>query len=108
MCPLYPFHFVLLYLCLLLPLLFAVVEGSEELFANWKVTFLPGKVHQLQVGNRTNVTLMCEDCDVPDDLVSRNFKMALLSDDPKVRGVYQRHSFVYIQFFSNAGCQSGT
>ena len=31
MCPLYPLHIVLLYLCLILPLLLAVVQGSEEL-----------------------------------------------------------------------------
>ena len=28
MCPLYPFHVIILYLCLLLPLLFAVIEGK--------------------------------------------------------------------------------
>ena len=27
MCPLYPFHVIILYLCLILPLLFAVIEG---------------------------------------------------------------------------------
>jgi hypothetical protein len=31
MCPLAPFHVIILYLCMILPLLFAVIEGADEL-----------------------------------------------------------------------------
>jgi hypothetical protein len=57
MCPLYPFHLILLYLCLLLPLLLAVVEGSEVLadFKNWNLTFSPSKVTKLQQFNTSQV-----------------------------------------------------
>ena len=73
MCPLYPFHFVLLYLCLLLPLLFAVVECSEELSA-WaaKVKFNPAKLdvkdQMMQYNgpyNRTQAQIVCRDCPLP-------------------------------------------
>ena len=38
MCPLYPLHLVLLYLCLLLPFLLALVEGSSIL-PSWNLSF---------------------------------------------------------------------
>ena len=65
MCPLYPLHLVLLYLCLLLPLLFAVVEGTEELFNGWKLKFTPGSVDKLQEYNASEVQFECVDCTAP-------------------------------------------
>jgi len=57
MCPLYPFHFVLLYLCLLLPLLLAVVECSDVLidFKKWNLVFSPQKIESLLEMNSTEV-----------------------------------------------------
>lgn len=57
MCPLYPFHFVLLYLCLLLPLLLAVVECSDVLidFKRWNIVFSPQKIEALLEQNSTEV-----------------------------------------------------
>ncbi len=61
MCPLYPFHVIILYLCLLLPLLFAVIEGSEEL-SKWNLKFTPGKIDKMQQFNFTEVELTCHNC----------------------------------------------
>lgn len=61
MCPLYPFHVIILYLCLLLPLLFAVIEGSEELAA--ALRFHPKKIEKLLQYNSTEIELSCENCD---------------------------------------------
>jgi len=45
MCPLYPFHVIILYLCLLLPLLFAVIEGADELAGiKWNLSFMPKRI----------------------------------------------------------------
>jgi len=49
MCPLYPFHIIILYFCLLLPLLLAVVEGAESL-ATWKIDFSTTSIGE---GNET-------------------------------------------------------
>ncbi len=86
MCPLYPFHLVLLYFCMMLPLLLAVVEGSEELFTNWKITFLPRKINKLTEGETQSVKLLCEDCTDPAFLLPDypGLKLALMSDDPRV------------------------
>jgi len=46
MCPLYPFHILILYLCLMLPLLLAVVEAAESI-AGWNLSFSV-------LGNATN------------------------------------------------------
>ena len=43
MCPLYPLHIALLYLCLALPLLLAVVEGADT-FSGWKLGFSQAKL----------------------------------------------------------------
>jgi len=89
MCPLYPFHVILLYLCLLLPLLFAVVEGSEELLANWRISFLPRKAGHLVEGNTTNANLLCEGCPDPASLAADypGLKLVLMTDDPSVAGL---------------------
>ena len=66
MCPLYPFHIIILYLCLLLPLLLAVVQGAEELsgikISNnrafpTEINFDPEEVSKLQEQNYTEVKL---------------------------------------------------
>ncbi len=89
MCPLYPFHLVLLYLCLLLPLLLAVVEGSEELMATWRLSFLPRKLGKITEGEDRVVRLLCEDCADPADATAwlPGLKLALMSDDPRVASV---------------------
>jgi len=72
MCPLYPFHVIILYFCLILPLLFAVIEGADELagLKGWSVRFNPNKISKMKQFNFTevNVTLECrENCDFIDD-----------------------------------------
>ena len=85
MCPLYPFHLILLYLCLLLPLLFAVVEGAEE-FSKWNITFMPKSVEQLEEYNTTQAQLHCYDCKMPADNggPEKLLQVALISDDPHI------------------------
>ena len=46
MCPLYPLHLALLYLCLALPLLVAVVDGS---LATWQLAFSRNQVSDFRV-----------------------------------------------------------
>lgn len=74
MCPLAPFHVIILYLCMILPLLFAVIEGADELaglkLPRWNLQFNPDKVDKLKQFNLTevNITLNCtENCDSIDD-----------------------------------------
>ena len=86
MCPLYPLHLVLLYLCLLLPLLFAVVEGTEEMFNGWKLKFTPGSVDKLQEYNATEVQIECVDCAVTEGY-PHHLTLALVSEDPGVASV---------------------
>ena len=85
MCPLYPLHLVLLYLCLLLPLLFAVVEGTEEMFNTWKLKFTPDSVEKLQEYNSSEVQIECVDCAVPERFP--HLTLALVSEDPGVASV---------------------
>jgi len=70
MCPLYPFHVIILYLCLILPLLFAVIEGADELaglkIPKFSLGFIPDKIEKLKQFNFTevDVTVNCtENCD---------------------------------------------
>ena len=86
MCPLYPLHLVLLYLCLLLPLLFAVVEGTEEMFNTWKLKFTPDSVEKLQEYNSSEVQIECVDCTVPERF-PHHLTLALVSEDPGVASV---------------------
>ena len=86
MCPLYPFHMILLYLCLLLPLFLAVVEGSEVLadFKAWNVTFSPHKVRRLEEFNTTEVQISCFNCHKPPGLSDdylRDLKLTLRSEN---------------------------
>jgi len=92
MCPLYPFHVILLYLCLLLPLLLAVVEASSLLPAAqkhpWHLSF-----SALQIGGGKNessklreltskgVDVSCRDCaQVP----GGSYQLLLRNQDPHV------------------------
>jgi len=84
MCPLYPLHIALLYLCLLLPLLLAVVDGADVL-ASWKLSF-----SQTVIGNKTDhlreltskqFEVQCQDC-VQDP--SSNYKLILKNEDPRI------------------------
>ena len=84
MCPLYPLHIALLYLCLLLPLLLAVVDGADVL-ASWKLSF-----SQTVIGNKTDhlreltskqFEVQCQDC-VQDP--SSNYKFILKNEDPRI------------------------
>ena len=89
MCPLYPFHLILLYLCLLLPLLLAVVEGSEVLadFKSWNLTFSPHKVRRLEEYNTTEVQISCYNCYKPPAISEdylRDLKLTLRSENVDV------------------------
>ena len=88
MCPLYPFHIIILYLCLLLPLLLAVVQGAEELsgikISNnrafpTEINFDPEEVSKLQEQNYTEVklTLTFDDQDPPDKRSKNNLQVLL-------------------------------
>ena len=86
MCPLYPLHLVLLYLCLLLPLLFALVEGTEEMFNTWKLKFTPDSIEKLQEYNASEVQIECVDCTIPERF-PHHLTLALVSEDPGVASV---------------------
>lgn len=100
MCPLYPFHIIILYLCLVLPLLLAIVQGAEEL-SSWKVlhklglprtvTFNPIAVEKLQEQNFTEAKVMLsdfQDPDPPDDKkIDSYLQLQLWSDDPSVASI---------------------
>jgi len=62
MCPLYPLHLVLLYLCLLLPLVLVVVEATPS---SWRLTFS-------QLGRSANQTSKLR------ELTSRTFNVSCL------------------------------
>ena len=98
MCPLYPFHIIILYLCLLLPLLLAVVQGAEELsgikISNnrafpTEINFDPEEVSKLQEQNYTEVklTLTFDDQDPPDERSKNNLQLLLRTDDPNIASV---------------------
>ena len=97
MCPLYPFHFIFLYLCLLLPLLLAVVEGSEVLaeWKNWNLTFSPNKVSKLQEYNKTQVQIACINCSKPPSVSEdyfRELKLSLRAENSDIISLqHQQH-----------------
>ena len=99
MCPLYPFHIIILYLCLLLPLLLAVVQGAEELSGlkifnkrrlPTDINFNLAQVDKLQEQNFTEVklTLSFDDLDHPPDGNSDSYlQLNIRSDDPNIATV---------------------
>jgi len=95
MCPLYPFHIIILYFCLLLPLLLAVVEGAESL-ASWKVSFSHSMIGK---GNETeklrelttkNFEVFCSDC-VQDK--ESKYKLKVKNEDPRI-AILQTGEFI--------------
>jgi len=95
MCPLYPFHIIILYFCLLLPLLLAVVEGAESL-ASWKVSFSHSMIGK---GNETEklrelttktFEVFCSDC-VQDK--ESKYKLQVKNEDPRI-AVLQTGEFI--------------
>ncbi len=94
MCPLYPFHTVLLYLCLVLPVIIAVVEGSavgvgagrNDAFAGWKLRFAPAGIEKLEEYDSKIVQFGCEDCKVPEGF-PHPLSVAIINDSPDVAGV---------------------
>ena len=88
MCPLYPFHVIILYLCLLLPLLFAIIEGADELASikvpRWNLSFSPAKIDKLQEFNFTEVQLSCQDCPLSDSGDPGNLQLVLSNDQPHI------------------------
>ena len=56
MCPLYPLHLALLYLCLALPLLVAVVDGS---LATWQLAFSRNQVSDSPVFSFAQKYVIC-------------------------------------------------
>ena len=65
MCPLYPFHVIILYLCLLLPLLFAIIEGADELSGRkWNLNFMPKNftTEKIKEYETKEVQLSCDAC----------------------------------------------
>jgi len=65
MCPLYPFHVIILYLCLLLPLLFAIIEGADELSGRkWNLSFMPKNftTEKIKEYESKEVQLSCDAC----------------------------------------------
>jgi len=89
MCPLYPLHIALLYLCLALPLLLALVEGAETL-AGWKLDF---SHTEIGVGNETEklreltykqFDVICTDCEQKS---SSKYKLFLHNEDPNIASI---------------------
>jgi len=89
MCPLYPFHLIILYFCLLLPLLLAVVEGAESL-ASWKVDFSTNSIGE---GNETEklrelttkkFDILCSGCEQEKDSI---YKLELRNEKPRIASI---------------------
>ena len=92
MCPLYPLHIVLLYLCLTLPLLLAVVDGASSL-ASWKLNF---SKEIIGVGNETEklreltsqqLELECDNCE-QEQLAQ--YKVVIENQDPNIAFIQSR------------------
>jgi len=86
MCPLYPLHIALLYLCLALPLLLALVEGADTL-AGWKLAFSQAEIG---AGNETEklreltskqFDVICSDCE---QRPNSKYKLALHNEYPNI------------------------
>lgn len=95
MCPLYPLHIVLLYLCLILPLLLAVVQGSEELSTTIASNGNFGRKGKLGFGldnfktqeqNVSQLQVSCYDCDGL-DAYQHDLKLVLSVTEPHVASV---------------------
>ena len=87
MCPLYPLHIALLYLCLTLPLLLAVVDGADAL-AGWKLGFshtrIGNKTDKLRELTSKQFDVECEQC--VQDTASR-YKLLIKNHSPKIASI---------------------
>merc|ERR1712223_1417590 len=90
MCPLYPFHVIILYLCLLLPLLFAVIEGADELAGiKWNLSFMPKRIDGTNDANtlkeygsiKVELNGNCTNCSNPNSISDPgNLKLVLTNE----------------------------
>eukprot|EP00095_Tigriopus_kingsejongensis_P010484 maker-scaffold1034_size68570-snap-gene-0.15 protein:Tk10484 transcript:maker-scaffold1034_size68570-snap-gene-0.15-mRNA-1 annotation:"p3 protein" len=89
MCPLYPLHVIFLYLCLILPLFLAVVQGSEELFGQWNLEFAPKSIEKLLQFNSTELEISCHQCRLSEDVhrVFPELELVVSSQDDFVASV---------------------
>ena len=104
MCPLYPLHIALLYLCLALPLLLAVVDGADTL-ATWQLGFshrrLGNETDKLRELTSKQFDVMCQDC-VQDP--ASQYKLKIRNQDPNIAFLQQgsieqvRHNLNLYQF----------
>merc|ERR1712183_14127 len=90
MCPLYPLHIALLYLCLALPLLIALVEGADT-FASWKLGFSQSKLgagsnetDKLRELTTKQFSVICSSCV---QQPSSKYKVFLQNEDPNIASI---------------------
>merc|ERR1712183_352839 len=90
MCPLYPLHIALLYLCLALPLLIALVEGADT-FASWKLGFSQSKLgagsnetDKLRELTTKEFSVICSNCV---QQPSSKYKLRLQNQDPNIASI---------------------
>ena len=101
MCPLYPLHIALLYLCLALPLLLAVVEGADT-FAGWKLGFSHSKLgagsnetDKLRELTSKQFDVICSNCV---QQPSNKYKLILQNEDPNIASIsYAEYEQVKIE-----------
>ena len=101
MCPLYPLHIALLYLCLALPLLLALVEGADTL-AGWKLGFSRSKLgvgsnetDKLRELTTKQFDVICTDCV---QQPSSKYKLILQNEDPNIASIsYAEYEQVKIE-----------
>merc|ERR1719348_75728 len=85
MCPFYPFHVVLLYLCLLLPFFIAVIEGSQLLSVS------PPRLEKLREEESQVVTVSCSDC--PQEAgEGQEYKLLVMNPRPHIACVREAGS----------------
>ena len=93
MCPLYPLHVVLLYLCLALPLLLAVVDGADSLAA-WRLAFSRkslghNKTERLRELTTRQFDVLCSACDQEP---GAEYRLRLRNEDPGIASLQQGES----------------
>lgn len=107
MCPLYPFHVIILYLCLLLPLLFAIIEGADELagikVGKWNLTFQDKfsrpyeKITNLTEYDSAEVELTCQGCPaLPDTDDPGNLQLVLTNDKSHIASINNQNEDIVL------------
>jgi len=88
MCPLYPLHILVLYCCLLFPILLATVHGAENL-AGWKLNFSTPSIgageEKLREMTNQSFQVLCFDCVQTEDT---SYTLELHNQDPNIAKVY--------------------